>query len=282
MALQFSEHRKGEAHEREILSRRRLPSENAPGNFAVRIYALGRFTLLLRDSAAPVSRKLQYKPLELLKALIALGGRDVSVERLAHALWPDAEGDNALVAFDTTLHRLRRLLGVPGALILIGRKLTLSAQYCWVDCWAVERLMHSLDVSFKENRALEADVAALGEQIESLYHGMFLGSDTPTSWSLSLRERLRSRYLRYITSVGRFWEAAGQHAQAIELYRKGLETDNLMEHFYQQLMYCHLQLDQRAEALAVYYRCERVLSRLHGIRPSATTEALRVRAQTSG
>lgn len=275
--------------QRESASRTRLipsgdypPLDHAREEFAVRIYALGRFTVLLHNTAARISRKSQHKPLELLKALIALGGRDVSVERLAHALWPDAEGDKALAAFDTTLHRLRRLLGVPGALMLVGRKLTLSADHCWVDCWVVERLMHSLDIAFKEHRALEADVAAISEQIERLYHGMFLGSDTPTAWSLSLRERLRSRYLRYITNVGHFWETAGQRARAIEIYRKGIETDNLMEHFYQQLMHCHLQLDQRAEALAVYYRCERVLSKLHGIRPSPTTEALRVRAQSSG
>jgi len=259
-----------------------VPFDSEPENFAVRIYALGRFTVLRRDAPVQASRKAQRKPLELLKALIALGGRDVSEDALTHALWPDAEGDKAPVAFDTTLHRLRRLLGTPGALTLFDRKLTLSARHCWVDCWTVERLMRDLDLAFKEHRAIDSQVAEIGARIESLYHGMFLGSDTPTAWSLSLRERLRSRYLRYITYVGRFWEAAGQHERAIEIYRKGLETDNLMEHFYQQLMHCHLQIGQRAEALAVYYRCERVLSKLLGIRPGHVTEALRARAQSHG
>lgn len=269
----------GERPERRTLPERRRPRDAAPEHFPVRIYTLGRFSLLLRSPAPSVSRKSQHKPLELLKVLIALGGRDVSIQRLAHALWPDADGDRALVAFDTTLHRLRRLLGVPDALLLTDRKLTLNAQHCWVDCWVIERLMHTLDVALSEQRATEAQITALGAQIEDLYHGMFLGSDAPTAWSLSLRERLRSRYLRYITHVGRFWEDAGQQARAIDVYLKGIETDNLLEHFYQRLMYCHLQLGQRAEALSVYYRCERILSRLHGIRPARLTETLRIRAQ---
>jgi two-component SAPR family response regulator len=260
----------------------RLPFGSDSDHFPVRIYVLGRFAIQHRNpSAAHVSRKAQHKPLQLLKALIAFGGRDVSEDALTHALWPDAEGDRALVAFDTTLHRLRRMLGTPGALTLFDRKLTLSSNHCWVDSWAVERLMHVLDRSFQDNRASEQEVAALSTQIENLYHGAFLGSDTPSAWSISLRERLRSRYLRYVTNVGRFWEAAAHHERAIELYRKGLETDSLMEHFYQRLMHCHLQLEQRAEALAVYYRCERVLSKLLGIRPSKVTESLRIQAQSA-
>lgn len=269
----------GKRLERGILLEHLRPRDDAAERFPVRIYTLGRFSLLLQSSAPHISRKSQRKPLELIKALIALGGRDVTTERLAHALWPDAEGDRALVAFDTTLHRLRRLLHAPKALLLTDRKLTLNAEHCWVDCWVVERLMHTLDTALAEQCATEPQIAALGGQIEKLYHGAFLGSDTPTAWSLSLRERLRSRYLRYITHVGRFWENAGQPTRAIEVYSKGIETDNLMEHFYQRLMDCHLQLGQHAEALSVYYRCKRILSQLHGIRPARITEALRARAQ---
>lgn len=270
----------GEHPERRTLPERRRSRDIAPEHFPIRIYTLGRFSLLLQHPTPRSSRKSPHKPLELLKVLIALGGRDISIQRLAQALWPEADGDRALSAFDTTLHRLRRLLGLPDALRLVDSKLTLDAQHCWVDCWVAERLMQTLDAALREQRATETQIAALGGQIENLYHGMFLGSDTPTAWSLSLRERLRSRFLRYITHVGGFWEEAGQHTRAIDVYRKGIETDNLMEHFYQRLMYCHLQLGQRAEALSVYYRCERILSRLHGIRPTHLTEVLRARAQS--
>jgi two-component SAPR family response regulator len=259
-----------------------LTSDDALDAYPVRIRTLGRFSVQNHDAQSiSRSRKTPHKPLELLKALIALGGRNVSHESLAHAIWPDADGDRALTVFDTTLLRLRRYLRAPGALVVSDRKLTLSTRHCWVDCWAVDRLMHRLDAILKADEPNQAEVETLSLRIERIYQGSFLGSDTPTAWSLSLRERLRSRYLRYITDTGRYWERAGQHVRAIECYRKGLESDNLMENFYRQLMHCHLQLGERAEALATYYRCERVLAKLLGIRPCLGTEALRNRAQTS-
>src|SRR5262249_15853347 len=66
-------------------------------------------------------RKAQRKPLELLKALIALGPGDVSEIRLVEALWPESEGDKAKHAFESTLSRLPKLIGVDQAFCLSGR-----------------------------------------------------------------------------------------------------------------------------------------------------------------
>lgn len=261
---------------------KQVPLDYGPEKFSVRIYVLGRFNVEHRDAELlPRSHKAPHKPLELLKALVAFGGREVSDETLAHALWPDAEGDRALVSLDVTVHRLRRFLRLPGVLALYDRKLTLDAHHCWVDCWAFEWLMQRADAALQLGDAGEVEIADLSTQIESLYQGAFLGSDTPTPWSLSLREQLRSRYLCYITDVGRYWERTGQHERAVACYLKGLEVDNLMEELYQKLMQCHLKRGERAETLATYYRCERVLTKLLGVRPCATTESLRMRAQTS-
>src|SRR5690606_18222644 len=83
--------------------------------------------------------KLQKKPLELLRALIALGGREVPESRLADLLWPDAEGDAGAQALATTLFRLRKLTGEQ-AIRRQDNRLTLDPAVCWVDCWAFERL----------------------------------------------------------------------------------------------------------------------------------------------
>ena len=72
----------------------------------VRIYTLGRFSLLLHGQPAIFGRKTPQRPLELLKAVIAYGGRDISLSLLTAALWPDSDGDDARRAFDTTLFRL--------------------------------------------------------------------------------------------------------------------------------------------------------------------------------
>jgi hypothetical protein len=51
---------------------------------------------------------------------VAFGGRDVSIEHLVDALWSEAKGDTARASVDTTILRLRRLLGDATALILDG------------------------------------------------------------------------------------------------------------------------------------------------------------------
>jgi len=98
----------------------------------VSIFTLGRFSLLLNGQPAEFGRKAPQRPLELLKAIVALGGREVSTTNLMSALWPDADGDVAQRSFDTTLHRLRKILGDHRVLALKEGKLSLDGNYCWV------------------------------------------------------------------------------------------------------------------------------------------------------
>src|SRR4030095_16412518 len=96
-----------------------------------------------RASDEPVrfARKVQRKPLALLKALITFGGRGVREELVMDALWPDAEGDAARDATASATHRLRGLLGHEQAVLRQEGQLSLDGRLCWVDVWAVERLL---------------------------------------------------------------------------------------------------------------------------------------------
>lgn len=249
----------------------------------IRIYTLGRFTVLADNQPVRAGRKAQHKPLELLKVLIAHGGREIGEDTLTTVLWPDTEGDAARQAFDTTLHRLRRLLGNDRAIVLHDRRLSLDNRLCWVDTWAFERLLSETEMVLV-NPSADPNGAALvniAGRVQSLYHGAFLGKESGASWPISLRERLRSRYLRHVVGVGARWQQLGYWNRAIECYRKGLEVDDLAEQLYQNLMLCHWQLGQRGEALSVYRRCRFVLSVVLGIEPSPTTEALHQRVRTS-
>jgi tetratricopeptide (TPR) repeat protein len=111
----------------------------------VKIYTLGRFSILRNDKTLRFSRKAQRKPIEMLKVLLARGGRDASVELLCDDLWPDSDGDIANVSFKTNLHRLRKLLGNDEAVILKDGRLSLNPRCCWVDVWAMERTMSEAD-----------------------------------------------------------------------------------------------------------------------------------------
>ncbi|MHB8534049.1 MAG: AfsR/SARP family transcriptional regulator [Sulfuricaulis sp.] len=245
----------------------------------VKIYTLGRFAVLIDDQPARSGRKAQHKPLELLKVLIAQGGRDVSEDFLTATLWPDTDGDTARQAFDTTLHRLRKILVNDQALQMHDRKLSLDSRFCWVDIWAFERLFSESE-TLLANPATDPDgvtLAHLTERVSALYHGPFLGKGFGAAWSVSSRERLRSRFLRHIVSAGARWQQLGNWDRAIECYRIGLEIDDLAEQLYQNLMMCHHQLGQHSEALAVYRRCRFILSVVLGIAPSSSTEILHQR-----
>jgi hypothetical protein len=101
-----------------------LHLENWP--WPLKISTLGRFELLKDGKPIRFSRKTQQKPLSLLKALIAFGGKEVREDQIMDALWPEADGDLAQQSFSTTLHRLRQLLGYEGAIQRQEGKLTLN------------------------------------------------------------------------------------------------------------------------------------------------------------
>ena len=253
----------------------RLP-ETRHQDHPVRIHTLGRFGVQLHHQAVTPKQTRQHRPLELLQVLIALGGRGVSTEPLSQALWPDADGDAASNAFDVTLHRLRRLFDVRDLLLLHDHRLTLNADLAWVDAWTFERLVNHAErlLSRANDPVVLRQLARVGERLLTLYQGGFLAREAGNNWSLSLRERLRSKLLRHILDVGRVWERLGDWEQAERYYHKGLEVDPLTEVLYQRMMVCFRESGREADAMAVYYRCRDMLNQQFNIQPSATTRAL--------
>ena len=239
--------------------------------WAVKVYTLGRFGLLAEERPVEFGRKVQQRPLSLLKALIALGGRDVPEARLAELLWPDADGDLAHHSFTVALSRLRKLLGKEEALILKEGRLSLSNRVCWVDVWAFERFLGQAEMAGREGKVTEA--VPHYEKALSLYRGPFLAMEDPP-WAVSLREKLRGGFLGAVTHMGRYHEDAGQWQEAATCYGEGLDADDLAEELYRRLMVCHLRQGQEAEALSIYRRCRKTLSSVLGVEPSAETRAV--------
>jgi DNA-binding SARP family transcriptional activator len=249
----------------EAIRRRKLaPSAEAlqleSWPFPVKIHTLGRFSVLVDGKPLEFSGKAQRKPLELLMALVAFGGRDVSERQLTEALWPDAEGDAAHQACAVALHRLRRLLGCDEAISLQRNHFTLDPRHVWVDVWAFERGLAS-----QEGGSARA---------VALYQGPFLGKHMDLTWAIPLRERLRVKLMRHLAERGRTLLQAGEHAAAVALFEQGLAADPLAEEFYRQLMACYQAMDLRAEAIGVYRRCEKTLAAALGMPPAEKTVAL--------
>jgi len=97
------------------------PLDTVNGRERFRVHVLGRFRLTEGDTPITVPPRLR-KPQELLQALIAFGGTEVSAGVLIDALWPDSEGDAAYHALESALYRLRQLLGARDAVRMEGAR----------------------------------------------------------------------------------------------------------------------------------------------------------------
>jgi DNA-binding SARP family transcriptional activator len=234
----------------------------------VKVLTLGRFEIIKDGEPLLFAGKVQKKPLELLKALIAFGCANVPAERLTDALWPDADGDLARKSFEMTLSRLRRLLGEDDFVKYRAGQLSIDLLSCWVDSIAFEHIVGKI----KKHPDDQASVPC--EKALALYQGPFLSSDVDLHWAAHRRETLKNGLLRTIIITGRHYEATGQWERAVDYYLKGLDTDDLAEEFYQRLMVCYQKLGNNAEAVRIYHRCRSLLEENLGIGPSAGTQAI--------
>jgi two-component SAPR family response regulator len=240
----------------------------------IKVFTLGRFEILKQDTRLSFTRKAQKKPLELLKFVLTCGGKDIPEEKITGTLWPDAEGDSAHRSFASAMHRLRKLLGNDPCIKLVDGKVSLDPRYFWVDYWGLERLLDKVENIDKSNNMDESEYMQIFQKIMSLYQGVFLPGDTEIHWTMTMRDRLRSRFINYIGKTGQELEQSENWDMAIDLYNKGLETDNLAEKFYRNLMNCYLKINMKAEGLAVYQRCKTLLSVVLGSTPSDATESV--------
>jgi DNA-binding SARP family transcriptional activator len=235
----------------------------------LRIYTLGRFAILRDGQPIQFTRKVQQKPLSMLKALIAFGGKDVREDQIMDTLWPEADGDMAHQSFATNLHRLRQLLGYEKAIQRQEGRVTLDDRHCWVDVWAFSSLLERADAQWKAGRIDDA-VKLMGKAI-NIYKGPFLEQEIEKSWKISLSELVRSKFLRSTERLGQHWQEIDQYEKALDCYLNGLEVDDLAEEFYQGLMNCYQRLGRIADVRAVYQRYRKTFSIL-GLEPSPKME----------
>ena len=115
----------------------------------------------------------------------------------------------------------------------------------------------------------------------ALYQDHFLVKEDMTGWSVSMRERLRSKYIHSLIEIGRFLESRNHWKPAIECYRKGIDVDDLVETFYQRLMVCCLNTKRLSEGMSAYRRCRQTLSIVLSLQPESETESLYIALKTA-
>ncbi|MGI9045215.1 MAG: BTAD domain-containing putative transcriptional regulator [Burkholderiales bacterium] len=244
--------------------------ENWP--WPVQLLTFGRFSLIRDGKPVEFHHKAPKKPLALLKAIVAFGGKAIPEEQLAAALWANEEGDAAHQLFTAVVHRVRRLLEYDEVIKIKEGRVSLNPRLCWVDVWAFQRLLGQAEQAARSGD-LDRQCQVIDRALR-LYRGGFLAADTEESWAMAMHERLRSLFIRNLATLGQHLQTAGRHEEALACYLRGTEADPLAEEFYQGQMHCYLKVGRHAEGLAVYRRLRQILSVTLGIAPSAPSEAL--------
>ena len=264
----------------DLIRQRHLEPEAPPVHletwpWRIKVFTLGRFDVLVDDRPVRFPRKAQKKPLALLQALVALGGRSVREEQLTESLWPDSDGDAANQALSVTLHRLRRLLGHDGAILRADGHIGLAPSLCWVDVWAVEQTLARAEAAIARSPVRDHEWAASirwTDRAVALYRGEFLG-DPRSPWAGRVDTNLRDQLLRQLRRIGLLWEGIGDWEAAAESYKRAVTIHEAAEDFHRRLMFAYLRLDRRGDAMQAYQRCRKTLAGL-GVTPSAETETL--------
>jgi ATP/maltotriose-dependent transcriptional regulator MalT len=175
--------------------------ENWP--WPLMINTLGKFELHRDGKPLSFTGKSPKKPLELLMAIVSMGGENVRNERIKDRLWPDAEGDKAQSAFTSALSRLRTLIGKEMAVQVHDGMVSLDPRHCQVDVWAFEQLADLAEKrQDKGHDAVGDENNPWAEKAIAMYGGPFLAEVEDQPWIIPMRERLSLRYRRLVMLAG--------------------------------------------------------------------------------
>ena len=164
----------------------------------VRIFTLGRFSILRDDK--PLSNKAlaRVRPIQLLQAIIALGGRQVSKTKLADIFWPDSDGDEQMASLKTTLHRLRDLLNIKNVIQQTPTDLTINPRLCWIDAWQFERQANRV---LKKRFLNRQEHESIRRQTLAIYHNDFIPALDDEPWTFGYRNHLEKLRKQLLSSL---------------------------------------------------------------------------------
>ncbi len=182
-------------------------------------------------------------------------------EHLAGMFWGDRPERKARRSLTTALWHIRRAL--PKAAVILAEPRTVQLDP-HAELW--------LDVDEFEGSAGHQELARL-QSAAGLYRGAFL-EGFYDDWVLSVRYRLDTLFGDVLTRLMAGQEAAGDHQAALGTARRLLEHDPLREDAHRLAMRAFCALGQHAAALEQYRRCQETVQEELGAGPMVETTEL--------
>ncbi len=226
--------------------------------FEIRLFGAPQFTF----DGEPWRFAAPPRAVALLGALIANGEEFISRERLAAALWPEDEENDARANLRRHLHRIVKALPeIEGVEWVETAKTGLRWNPdapCSVDVRAFE-------ASLGDEAHPDLLTAYRGDYLEAHYE----------DWVVGERERLRGRYADALAARIAGARVRKDFATAIGFAERLLALDEWREDAVRSMMAARYGAGERPAALALYDRFARRLKDEFGAEPMAETRALR-------
>lgn len=203
---------------------------------------------------------------ELIQYLASYPRTLVSREKLALALWPEADGA-------TVKHRLH--LAVAGARAALRSTLPEIDALCCIS--GAYRFHPALQIDSDVERFLSAYREGSRSSLESavaMYGGEYLAGEE-AEWIYPLRVRCAMAYAASMEKLAQLSSAEDDHATALEYGLRLLEIDRAHEGASRLIMRSFAAMGRRGAAIAEYEALVEYLATHLAIRPSDETVATR-------
>jgi DNA-binding SARP family transcriptional activator/tetratricopeptide (TPR) repeat protein len=234
---------------------------------ALRIDVLG--TTRIEVDGAPL--RVDTRKATALLAYLAVTGGSHSRDLLVDLLWPDADPDRGRAALRRTLSVLRSALG--GRWLAADRSAVgLDLEPDAIDAWRFRRLV-------SEAGSGPGSIPHLSQAV-ALHRGELLAGfglrdsaafdDWQRAAGAEFRRELELALERLVAELA----GCGRPGEALAPAQRRLALDPLHEPAQRALILLYAVTGHRAEALAQYRSCVRVLDRELGVRPLPETSAL--------
>ncbi|MBF0466842.1 MAG: hypothetical protein HQK88_11440 [Nitrospirae bacterium] len=246
--------------------------------FLFRFYTFGKFHIVKDDNPIVSKGKSQKNAMALLKALIASNTSGVNESYISDILWPDSDGDEAYMSFKFTLHKLRQFLGNNEIIIFSGGNVSLDFRYCQTDVFLLDEIhTKTMKERLSDNNELSDDNISLLRNLTDtaieLYNGEFLPGDENYPWIKPTRVKLRNQFMDILSAAVSCALKKEQWYEAQQYCMLAVKVDELAEHFYRSLIFCHTKMGNTVEAHRVYNRFSEVLFSKLGIKPGVNMDA---------
>jgi DNA-binding SARP family transcriptional activator len=264
-----------------VVSERQLQAPEDASEFwpwPLRIKTFGGLVVTMHGEPLVFPGRTQAKPLELLCYLASCQGMQADNINICAALWVAEDPTKSSKNLESTIARLRKLLGNDDFVRVANGQVSLNKNFVWCD-WAyvVSLTQHLIHAAIAARGQLPAQIGPTIQHLLDSYKGPFLIAQEEVPWLLARRDASGQNFVAAAQSLARIWESTSESQPLFAFLEAALIQDPLSETITAKLMQAYAERQHVADSLRIYRFFRSQLSLRAGLQPSAKIENLKKR-----